>query len=436
MKFSFWKNILVVLFVISALMGGTSFILSHYARSGEAGQNQKNPFIEQAAAVVEAIDNSLELIDPVINLLPEPPLPPPPEKLSNPPEIIKAVYVTGWSAGSKKYLDYLSNLFNTTEINAVVIDIKDYSGFVSYDSSAEEVKKYNIYNRAISDIDSLVRFLHDKNIYVIGRISVFEDPVYSKIKPGLAVYNKAKTTDLANPVLWADNKGLSWLDPASKEVWDYNIALAKDVFLHGFDEVNFDYVRFPSDGDMKNMGFPVYDRKILKREVIKDFFQYVRQQLAGERISVDLFGLTTINKDDLGIGQVLEDALESFDYICPMVYPSHYATGFIGFTNPAEHPYEVIKYSMDNAFIKKEIFFGKQNQNYEVEGSPASESKLNLAIPLGKLRPWLQDFDMGAEYTAEMVNQQIKATQDSLGADYAGFMIWSPSNIYTLVQTY
>jgi hypothetical protein len=375
------------------------------------------------------------------------PTPPAPQKLSRPPEIIKAVYVTGWSAGSKKYLKYLSELFKTTEINAVVIDIKDYSGLVSYKSDAPDVKKYELYNSAIYDINALVKFFHDQNIYVIGRIAVFEDPAYSKVRPELAVYNKAETpltgsgqADLSKSVLWQDNHGLSWMDPSSKDVWDYNISIAKDVFSHGFDEVNFDYARFPSDGKMSNMGFPVWDKKNLMSETIKDFFHYVRTGLADEKISIDLFGLTTVNSDDMGIGQVIETAFENFDYISPMVYPSHYASGFIGFANPAEHPYEVIEYSMDSALAKENNFLKQKQElaakNTEATGSPASATLQTLTqapitVPLAKFRPWLQDFYMGADYTADMIKQEIKATQDSLGPDFRGFMIWNPSNIYT-----
>lgn len=326
-------------------------------------------------------------------LEPEPEFFPPPTKLENPPEIIKAVYLTGWSAGSGAYLNYLSNLLDNTEINAVVIDIKDYSGLISYESGK------------ILDINALVRFLHNKSVYVMGRISVFEDPSYAKIRPDLAIYNE----ETKGP--WQDNKGLSWMDPASKDVWDYNIGLAREVFLHGFDEVNFDYVRFPSDGNMALASFPVWDEQTPAREVIKEFFQYVRASLPDEKISVDLFGLTTVNRDDLGIGQVIEDAFLNFDYVCPMVYPSHYANGFIGFANPAEHPYEVIKYSLDSALVRKNSIISNGN--------------------IAELRPWLQDFDLGTEYTAEMIKQEIQATKDALGADYLGYMMWSPSNVYT-----
>jgi hypothetical protein len=375
-----------------------------------------------------------------------PPPPPPPQKLSNPPEVIKAVYVTGYSAGVKSYLKYLTNLFKNTEVNAVVVDIKGSDGHVTYESGAEDVKKYNLTNYAIPDIDALVRFFHDQNIYVIGRIAVFEDPIYSKARPELAIYNKAKTTEASKPVLWEDNNKLSWLDPTSKDVWDYNVSLAKDALYNGFDEINFDYVRFPTDGNMANIGFPVYDAtpvggqgKIAKSEAIKNFFHYLRTSLPDDKISVDLFGLTTVNTDDMGIGQIIDNAFENFDYVSPMVYPSHYANGFIGFPNPAEHPYEVIKYSMDSA-LSKERTFDQQRKDLvarsgEAVGSPAAISQLffpaSVFIPLAKIRPWIQDFNMGAEYTADMVKKEINATKDSLGVNFNGFMVWNPSNIYT-----
>ncbi len=408
MEFSRWKNFLVVLVMMAILTTGIFFVLKdETGKTSEISNNQNN--VSTAA------------ISPNI------PLPVPAQKLSHPPEIIKAVYVTGYSAGSKKYIDYLNELFKNTEINAVVIDIKDYSGLVSYNSDAPDVKKYNLYNGAIPDIDALINFLHSQNIYVIGRIVVFEDPAFSKLRPDLAVYNKSKKTqstagypDPSQPILWQDNHGLSWLDPASKNVWDYDISLANDAFLHGFDEINFDYVRFPSDGKMEDMGFPFWNEKIPKSEVIKEFFDYLRKELINETISVDLFGLTTIKTDDIGIGQIIENAFENFDYVSPMVYPSHYANGFRGFADPAEHPYEVVKYSMDSVLNRENIFL-KQKQDLTA----------TYIINLAKLRPWLQDFDMGADYTADMVKQEIKATQDSLGNDFNGFMLWNPINIYT-----
>ena len=426
MEFSKWINLFVVLIMASILTTGVSFAL----------QNEKQGFAG-SAAVSSKQSSILAAID--IQNIQQPPSPP--QKLANPPSIVKAVYVTGYSAGSKSYINYLKNLFSNTEINAVVVDIKGSDGYVSYASGAEEVKKYNLTNNAILDIDALIRFFHDQNIYVIGRIAVFEDPQYSKARPDLAIYNKEKTTDLSHPVLWQDNHGLSWLDPASKDVWNYDVSLAKDALYHGFDEINFDYVRFPSDGKTKLMGFPFWNDNSPMAPVIKDFFHYLRTSLPDDKISVDLFGLTTVNSDDMGIGQVLENAFENFDYIAPMVYPSHYANGFIGFNNPADHPYEVIKYSMDRALSRENSFLNKAQEalvkNNEAVGFPAAaleaiKPQQPALAPLAKFRPWIQDFNMGAIYNSEMVKQEIQATQDSLGASFEGFMLWNPSNIYTM----
>jgi hypothetical protein len=210
---------------------------------------------------------------------------------------------------------------------------------------------------------------------------------------------------------------LAWIDPASKEAWDYNIAIAKDALERGFDEINFDYIRFPSDGDLKSMKFPIWDGKTQRREVIKEFFKYLRESMPSAKLSVDLFGLTAVNYDDLGVGQNIDDAFEYFDYICPMVYPSHYANGFLGHENPADYPYEVVKYSMEKA--KKRLASYKELNETE-------DKKINAV-----LRPWLQDFDYKAVYDTSMVKSEIQAVLDALGDDYKGYMMWSPSNFYT-----
>jgi len=323
-------------------------------------------------------------------------------KLSNSPKIIKAVYVTASSARNQRYLDYLNNLFNTTEINAVVIDIKDYSGQIMF-----------------SGIGSLVQELHSKGIYVIARIVVFEDPVLAKSRPDLAIYNKSITTDLKNPVLWRSGNSL-WVDPASKEVWDYNISIAKSAISYGFDELNFDYVRFPSDGKTEEMGFPFYDKRISKNLIIRQFFQKLRESLPGIKLSIDLFGYTAVSEGDVGIGQILEDSFDYFDYISLMVYPSHYENGFLGYLNPAEYPYEVVKYSIQEA-LKRQIAYYSQ----------LHITNKNGIMNHSEFRPWLQDFNMGANYDAEIVKSEIRATTEALGKYFNGFMFWNPSNIYT-----
>ena len=207
--------------------------------------------------------------------------------------------------------------------------------------------------------------------------------------------------------------GLAWVDPASQEVWDYNLEIAKEAIKVGFDEINFDYIRFPSDGNTANIVYPFWDGKTLKKEIMKRFFEYINQRLEplGTPISADLFGLTMSSTNDLGIGQWLENSAPYFDYVCPMVYPSHYPNGFMGFGNPAQHPYEI---------ISTELIKGNERL--------ASLSALNPDLKLAKIRPWLQDFDMGAIYDGEMIRLQKKATEDGNGF---GWLLWNPKNIYT-----
>jgi len=189
------------------------------------------------------------------------------------------------------------------------------------------------------------------------------------------------------------------------------IAVARDALSRGFNEVNFDYIRFPSDGDLKDMVFPRWRGQGPRREVLARFFAYLRDRMGDAVISADLFGLSTVTRDDLGIGQVIEDAFPHFDYVCPMVYPSHFAHGFNGRANPAEHPYEVIFRSMAAA--------GRRLEAADESGETGT-----------KLRPWLQDFDLGARYTPAMVEAQVQATRDALGERYAGYVLWDPKNRY------
>ena len=387
MEFSKWKNFLVVFISLEILAVGVSYVL-----------NDGNDFIKQAVAVSGAlVGTNSNNSAPIVSL-----------KLNNPPKIINAIFVTGYSAGSKKYLNYLSNLFATTEINAVVIDIKGSDGNVTYASGAPDVKKYNLYKGAIKDIDGLLKFLHDKNIYVIGRIAVFEDPMYSKARPELAIYNKIETANSSKTVLWYDKNKLSWLDPASKDVWDYNISLAKDAASHGFDEINFDYIRYPSDGNITDINYNLTSGKT-KADNMEEFFKYLSTEIKkvdNIPISADIFGLTTEAKDDMGIGQVWEKIIPYFDFVCPMVYPSHYPPLTYGYKNPSLHPYEVINKALMSAIIKTKAI----NQNKS------------------KIRPWLQDFDLGAIYTKDMIQSEIKAVY------YNGlnsWMLWDPSNKYT-----
>jgi hypothetical protein len=318
------------------------------------------------------------------------------------PDSVKGIYMTSYVAGTKKWRENLANLIDTTELNSVVIDIKDYTGRISYMPDDPELKAIGSYENRIPDIKDFINYLHLKNIYVIGRISVFQDPFLVKAHPELAVKNKAGSA------VWKDKKGITWLSICSSRAWDYTIQIAKDAEYQGFDEINFDYIRFPSDGNMKDISYPFCGEPLNKSEEVKNFFIYLKAGLNGINIplSVDLFGMTTTNTDDLNIGQVLEKAEPYFDYICPMVYPSHYPATYNGYKNPATHPYEVVKLAMNMA----------------------SKRLLTASSTPAKLRPWLQDFNLGAIYDASMVRKQIQAVYD---AGLNSWLLWDPANTYT-----
>lgn len=328
------------------------------------------------------------------------------EKISIPshvptPEPLKAIYMTSWVAGTLDWRNRLVKLIEETELNAIVIDIKDYTGRISFEVEDPLLVKYEAVEKRIPDIKDFIEELHKKNIYVIGRISVFQDPHLVKARPDLAV---KRASDGA---VWKDYKGISWLDAGSKEVWDYILALAKESHAIGFDEINFDYIRFPSDGNMKDISFPFSNGKA-KPDVIKSFFAHVHKEMekTGAVTSADLFGMTTTNTDDLNIGQLFENALPYFDYIAPMTYPSHYPAGFNGHKDPNKAPYEIVKFAIDAAVLR---------------AKNASTSPL-------KIRPWVQDFDYPVDYTAADVLAQEKAIYD---AGLTSWMLWDPANRYT-----
>jgi hypothetical protein len=383
------------------------------------------------------------------------------------PSEVKGVYITSWVMGTPSLHKHVIDLIDQTEANSIIIDIKDYTGKVSFKTGDASIDDSGCMEERIHNIEDQLKDLHERGIYVIGRVAVFQDPCFVQKHPEVAVKRQS------DGAIWKDRKGISWVDMGSKEAWDNAVHIAKVAYGLGFDEINFDYVRFPSDGDMKNISFISGNKP--KSEVFKEFFMYLDKELRGGRgtldlvqvdsspsadsitssvaptsttpllratdkafdehfelttststkaekqratlartkvgegrpiISADLFGMVTTQKDDLGIGQLLEHALPFVDYIGPMVYPSHYPPTWNGYKNPAEHPYEVIKISMGEAVKRTET----------------------LGLNRQKLRPWLQDFDLGATYTAEMVRAQMKATYD---VGLTSWMMWDASNKYT-----
>lgn len=316
------------------------------------------------------------------------------------PKFVRAVYMSSWIASSKKLRSGLVDFIVKSQINAIVLDIKDYSGLIAFEIDNPLIDTYNTDSRRISDIHDFIQELHDKDIYIIGRVTVFQDPLLAKAEPKFAFKRKD------NGKTWTDKKGLAFINPQKEEAWKYYTTIAKESYAIGFDEINFDYIRFPSDGDISNLDYALGEKT--KLEIMKSFYQFLDSELRtqGIPISADLFGFTASQTGDLTIGQNLDDALPYFDALAPMVYPSHYPASYLGYTNPADHPYEIVNNEMKIANTRAKA----------------------LGLDSSHLRTWIQDFNMGAEYGFDKVQAQIKASYD---AGVHSYMVWDPSNRYT-----
>jgi hypothetical protein len=308
----------------------------------------------------------------------------PPVEVS--PKDVRAVYMTAAVAGAPRWVDKIIKLIDESDrLNAVVINVKDGDGTYLGEGMKNVVKKFR-----------------EAGIYPIARVVVFQDNGVARKRPELALRDKQGN-------LWASGGGrYLWVDPASREVWDGVVSVSNEAFAMGFKEVNFDYIRFPSDGDMENLVYPVYDEKRLKISVIGEFFTYLTESIRKENpeavLSADLFAYSFLRNNGLGVGQRAGDAAAHFDVVSPMAYPSHYAPGNFDFPNPAEHPYEVILKTLES---------GKAFLN----GSSTTV-----------IRPWIQDFNMGAVYDKKMIAEEIRAIKEAGYGDT--WMVWNPSNVY------
>lgn len=316
----------------------------------------------------------------------------------------KGLYLTATSAGSR--LKHFIELANTTEINSYVIDVKNDYGNVCHNSEVPLAKEVGAIDVRY-DADKVTKELHDNNIYAIARIVCFKDPILAKGKPELAVKNK-------DGGLYVYDK-MYWVNPYNRQSWDYNIDLAKEALRKGFDEIQFDYVRFP-EGKKSDMVFgDTGDKKYY--EVINEFLAYARQQLPDAVLAADVFAIICESPGDTeNIGQYFEYIGKDMDYICPMAYPSHYARGQIvnniRFPKPDLDPYGVVK----NTLLRAKERLDK------VEGSKPG------------IRTFLQDFTatwIGAGnwqyYEDEQVRQQIQAVYD---AGYEEWFLWDHMNDY------
>lgn len=308
-------------------------------------------------------------------------------------QMIKGVYANYGALGSPDQLDNLIEIANTTEINAIVIDIKQDT--IYYDSNVQFFRDAGTVN-PIFDINEVIGKLKENNIYAIARLVVFQDPLVAEARPDLAVM------DSATGGLWRNEMGVAWVSAFNEELWDANIALALEALEYGFDEIQYDYVRFPSDGDLRTAEFGRDYTAEAREAAITTFMQrsYEAIHAADGKLAADLFGFVTLVDDEQYIGQRFS-ALEPYlDYVCMMIYPSHFQEGNIASApgHPNDYPYETILESLERA-------------ESLVPGSGA------------KFRPWLQDFNYGGlrDYTAEDVRAQIDAAEE-FGA--SGWMLW------------
>lgn len=335
-----------------------------------------------------------------------------PEKVEfedNPRIDVKGVYLTVYSASLEKKLDSLIELAKETKINAFVIDVKDDGGQLLFKMD-DSILKYNpkafsqVY---VKDIDAFMKKLKDNNIYTIARIVSFKDPIYAKQNPDKAIIEKKTGKPFVN------KDGIIWVSPHDKNLWEYNIAVAKEAARVGFNEIQFDYVRFPASNGGKLDAFLDYrnPQNDSKPVTIQKYLKYAWEELTPLHvyINADIYGQIGTFKDDMGLGQYWEAISGYVHYISPMMYPSHYINGAYGIPVPDANPYRTIYHSTIDSI----------NRNENID---------NPAI----LRPWIQDFTAKwvkghIVYDVKEINEQIKALEDLGVKEY---LLWSPSNRY------
>ncbi|MCM3616859.1 putative glycoside hydrolase [Sutcliffiella horikoshii] len=329
------------------------------------------------------------------------------------PDAVRGIYVTGHSAGGERF-PRLLDLLNKTDLNAMVIDIKDDHGYLTYIPEEEDSPFMDIAQPYIKNPAEMMETLEENEVYPIGRIVVFKDSVLAKARPDLSFQENGK--------VWVNGRGEAFVNPFLKEVWDYNIDIAIEAAKMGFQEIQFDYVRFPegfekrdtsleySYGEYKDMDMDSVQKRV---ESVTNFVEYARERLEpyNVQVSVDIFGYTATLPEAPGIGQNFSRISEHVDVISSMIYPSHW-TSYFGIAKPDTEPYKLVaEYSkLENAKLD------------ELENRPVS-------------RPWIQDFTaswLGAgnyiPYGPKEVEDQIRALNEN-GIDE--YLIWNAGNSYT-----
>lgn len=328
---------------------------------------------------------------------------------------VRGIYISGPMAGSTELFQNILDSAAGTEINTVVIDFKDDQGRITCPVDSPVASEIGACRPYVQDMKGLIASLKERGLYVIARVVAFRDPWLAEKKPEWSLH-------LADGSLYRDRQGMAWVDPYRKEVWDYLVEVGTEAKEAGFDEVQFDYIRFSTEGTMRDV---VFDEAVTggrsKTDVITEFVKYAYENLASQGlfVSADVFG--TIIGSDIdaqAVGQVYTEMAKHLDYICPMIYPSHYGPGNFGLEHPDTMPYEAVL----EALKKSQMVM---DQAEEADGHVSSQAIV---------RPWLQDFT--ASYLGEgnyipygynEVQRQIQAVKD---AGYDEWMLWSAANRY------
>ena len=340
------------------------------------------------------------------------------KRLYSEPVKVKGIYVSGWTAGTKTRLNELIEKINNTELNAMVIDIKEDKGKITHLSNVETVREIGAAVNMMGNVDEVIKKLKENKIFPIARIVAFKDPIAAEKRPDLAIKSE-------DGRIWRDNKGVAWLNPYNRGTWDYLIDISIEAANLGFMEIQYDYIRFPTDGNVKTIDYGSIAEEVTKADIISEFLTYAKEKLSPYvvDVSADIFVIVPIVDGDYDqIGQDLEMISKDIDYICPMVYPSHYANvaqngvgqkvNGILYKQPDLEPYGVV---YNTLVVTKEKL-------------EASEAK-------AKVRSYLQDFStpwLGKGnyqiYGGEQVRQQIQAVYD---AGFEEWILWNPENRYS-----
>ncbi|MFI5001780.1 MAG: putative glycoside hydrolase, partial [Reyranellales bacterium] len=310
------------------------------------------------------------------------------------------LYLTVYGIGAPFLRDPALDVIQKSGLNALVIDLKGDRGLIPYPSALLLAAKAGALKlRTIPDLKELASSLKARGIYLIARIVVFKDDPLVNVRPDWAVHT-------AGGAIWKDREGLAWIDPYRKEAWDYTLGVAEEAAAAGFDEIQFDYVRFP---DAIGLAFAQPSTEQSRVETITGFLREARRRLVPYNVflAIDVFGYVCWNRDDTGIGQRLEDLASVVDYISPMLYPSSFQFGIPGYRNPVANPYEIVHRSLGEA-------------NGRTAGTAV------------RYRPWLQaftDYAFGGQaFGADEIGKQTRAARD---AGSVGWMLWNPRNVYS-----